>query len=407
MLNFRLAQGYKHVVSKGGTQMIERIAKEALLRLAAQFPVVCVTGPRQSGKTTLAKAVFPHKKYVSFDDRTMRELAASNPRDFIAAFPDGAIIDEAQKVPDIFDAIKLHVDSTRALPGKYIVTGSSQFRLRANMTDSMAGRAAFLRLLPFSVKELKTADVLSDNPYDIIFNGQYPPLYDKENHFIPDDWYESYIDTYLDLDVRDQINPGNLSTFKKFIQICALRSGQLLSMDSIARDVGVSAPTIKSWLSILETSFIIHFLEPDTNNLGKNIVKTPKLYFVDSGLLCHLLRLESKEELLLSRYKGAVVETFAIAELLKQRLNQGKKANLTFFRDDRGFEVDTIADWKHTFAIEIKSTNAPEHKLAANTKKYLEMRQDANAKNAVFYLGDISMNINGTSYVSWKDWGDL
>ena len=387
--------------------MIERIAKEALLRLAAQFPVVCVTGPRQSGKTTLAKAVFPHKKYVSFDDRTMRELAASNPRDFIAAFPDGAIIDEAQKVPDIFDAIKLHVDSTRALPGKYIVTGSSQFRLRANMTDSMAGRAAFLRLLPFSVKELKTADVLSDNPYDIIFNGQYPPLYDKEKHFIPDDWYESYIDTYLDLDVRDQINLGNLSTFKKFIQICALRSGQLLSMDSIARDVGVSAPTIKSWLSILETSFIIHFLEPDTNNLGKNIVKTPKLYFVDSGLLCHLLRLESKEELLLSRYKGAVVETFAIAELLKQRLNQGKKANLTFFRDDRGFEVDTIADWKHTFAIEIKSTNAPEHKLAANTKKYLEMRQDANAKNAVFYLGDISMNINGMSYVSWKDWGDL
>ena len=387
--------------------MIERIAKEALLRLAAQFPVVCVTGPRQSGKTTLAKAVFPHKKYVSFDDRTMRELAASNPRDFIAAFPDGAIIDEAQKVPDIFDAIKLHVDSTRALPGKYIVTGSSQFRLRANMTDSMAGRAAFLKLLPFSVKELKAAGVLSDNAYDIIFNGQYPSLYDKEKHFIPDDWYESYIDTYLDLDVRDQINPGNLSTFKKFIQICALRSGQLLSMDSIARDVGVSAPTIKSWLSILETSYIIHFLEPDTNNLGKNIVKTPKLYFVDSGLLCHLLRLESKEELLLSRYKGAVVETFAIAELLKQRLNQGKKANLTFFRDDRGFEVDTIADWKHTFAIEIKSTNAPEHKLAANTKKYLEMRQDANAKNAVFYLGDISMNINGMSYVSWKDWGDL
>ena len=387
--------------------MIERIAKEALLRLAAQFPVVGVTGPRQSGKTTLAKAAFPHKKYVSFDDRTMRELAASNPRDFIAAFPDGAIIDEAQKVPDVFDAIKLHVDSTRALPGKYIVTGSSQFRLRANMTDSMAGRAAFLKLLPFSVKELKAAGVLSDNPYDIIFNGQYPPLYDKEKHFIPDDWYESYIDTYLDLDVRDQINPGNLSTFKKFIQICALRSGQLLSMDSIARDIGVSAPTIKSWLSILETSFIIHFLEPDTNNLGKNIVKTPKLYFVDSGLLCHLLRLESKEELLLSRYKGAVVETFAIAELLKQRLNQGKKANLTFFRDDRGFEVDTIADWKHTFAIEIKSTNAPEHKLAANTKKYLEMRQDANAKNAVFYLGDISMNINGTSYVSWKDWGDL
>ena len=387
--------------------MIERIAKEALLRLASQFPIVGITGPRQSGKSTLAKATFPQKKYVTFDDRTMRELAASNPQDFIAAFPDGAIIDEAQKVPDIFDALKLHVDSTQASPGKFIVTGSSQFRLRANMTDSMAGRAAFLKLLPFSVKELKEANILSDNPYELIFGGQYPPLHDKEKHFIPEDWYESYIDTYLDLDVRDQINPGNLSTFKKFIQICALRSGQLLSMDSIARDVGVSAPTIKTWLSILETSFIIHFLEPDTNNLGKNIVKTPKLYFIDSGLLCHLLRLESKEELLLSRYKGAVVETFAIAELLKQRLNQGKKANLTFFRDERGFEVDTIADWKHTFAIEIKSTNAPESKLASNTKKYLEMRKDENARNAVFYLGETSMSINGTSYVSWKDWGNL
>lgn len=387
--------------------MINRTAKEALLRLASQFPVIGITGPRQSGKSTLTKAVFPNKRYVTFDDRTMRELAISNPSDFIAAFPDGAIIDEAQKVPEIFDALKMHVDNSEFTPGKFILTGSSQFRLKQNMTDSMAGRVTFLKLLPFSVKELKDEGVLSDNPYDIIFGGQYPPLHDPEKHFIPEDWYESYIDTYLDLDVRDQINADNLSTFKKFIQVCAIHSGQLLSMDSIARDVGVSAPTIKKWLSILETSFIIHFLEPDTNNLGKSIVKTPKLYFVDSGLLCHLLRLDSKEELLLSRHKGAVVETFAVAELLKQRMNQGKKPNLSFFRDSKGFEVDTIADWKHTFAIEIKSANAPEAKLSANTKKYLELRKDDNARNAVFYLGDVSMTINGTSYVAWKDWGDF
>ena len=387
--------------------MINRTAKEALLRLASQFPVIGITGPRQSGKSTLTKAVFPNKRYVTFDDRTMRELAISNPSDFIAAFPDGAIIDEAQKVPEIFDALKMRVDNSEFTPGKYILTGSSQFRLKQNMTDSMAGRVTFLKLLPFSVKELKDEGVLSDNPYDIIFGGQYPPLHDPEKHFIPEDWYESYIDTYLDLDVRDQINADNLSTFKKFIQVCAIYSGQLLSMDSIARDVGVSAPTIKKWLSILETSFIIHFLEPDTNNLGKSIVKTPKLYFVDSGLLCHLLRLDSKEELLLSRHKGAVVETFAVAELLKQRMNQGKKPNLSFFRDSKGFEVDTIADWKHTFAIEIKSANAPEAKLSANTRKYLELRKDDNARNAVFYLGDVSMTINGTSYVAWKDWGDF
>ena len=386
--------------------MINRTAKEALLRLASQFPVIGVTGPRQSGKSTLTKAVFPDKKYITFDDRTMRELALSNPSDFIAAFPDGAIIDEAQKVPEIFDALKMHIDSSEFKPGKFILTGSSQFRLKQNMTDSMAGRVAFLKLLPFSVKELKDADKLPSNPYDIIFDGQYPPLHDPEKHFIPEDWYESYIDTYLDLDVRDQINAENLSTFKKFIQVCAVHSGQLLSMDSIARDTGVSAPTIKKWLSILETSFIIHFLEPDTNNLGKSIVKTPKLYFIDSGLLCHLLRLDSKEELLLSRHKGAVVETFAVAELLKQRMNLGKKPNLTFFRDSKGFEVDTIADWKHTFAIEIKSSNAPEAKLSANTKKYLDLRKDENARNAVFYLGDISMVINGTSYISWRNWGE-
>lgn len=387
--------------------MIHRTAQDALLRLASQFPVIGVTGPRQSGKSTLTKAAFPNKKYVTFDDKNMRELAKANPSDFVSAFPDGAIIDEAQKVPEIFDALKMHIDSTEYSPGKFILTGSSQFRLRQNMTDSMAGRAAFLKLLPFSVKELSDAGVCPDNPYELIFGGQYPPLHDTEKHFNADDWYENYIDTYLDLDVKDQINPDNLSTFKKFIQICAVYSGQLLSMDNIARDVGVSAPTIKTWLSILETSFIIHFLEPDTNNLGRSIVKTPKLYFIDSGLLCHLLRLESKEELLLSRFKGGAVETFAVAELLKYRMNQGKKPNLTFFRDKKGFEVDTIADWKHTFAIEIKSSNAPEAKLSANTKKYLELRCDENARNAVFYLGDISMTINGTAYISWKEWSSF
>ncbi|MBQ3923691.1 MAG: ATP-binding protein [Spirochaetales bacterium] len=385
--------------------MIQRIARAALLRLASQFPIIGITGPRQSGKTTLAKMTFPDKKYVTLDDKNMRELAISNPEDFIKAFPDGAIIDEAQKVPEIFDALKLHIDSTNFTPGKFILTGSSQFRLRKNMTDSLAGRAAFLKLLPLSIQELKNAGVLPDNPYDFIYNGQYPPLYDRDKHFITDDWYESYIDTYLDLDVKDQINESNLSTFRKFIQICAVYSGQLLSMDSIAKQIGMSQPTIKSWLSILESSYIIHLLEPDSNNLGRSVVKTPKLYFVDSGLLSHLLRLESKEDLLLSRYKGAVVETAAVAEMMKYRMNQGKQSNLTFFRDSNGFEVDTIADWKHTFAIEIKSNSDTEAKLSANTKKYLALRQDENARNAVLYLGDTTMNINGTIYIGWQDWG--
>lgn len=381
------------------------MAKNALLRLASQFAVIGITGPRQSGKSTLAKMTFPEKRYISFDDKTIRELAASNPKDFLLAFPDGAIIDEAQKVPEIFDALKYHVDQSSFTPGKFILTGSNQFNLKQNMTDSLSGRAAFLKLLPFSIGELKDGNLLSNNVYETIFKGLYPPLYDTAKHFLPDDWFNSYVDTYLDLDVESQINYSNLSVFKKFIQICATYSGQMLSMDSIARGIGVSAPTVKQWLSILESSFIIYFLEPDTQNLGKSLVKTPKLYFVDSGLLCHLLRIESVEELILYPNKGAIVESFALAELLKSRLNQGKQPNLTYYRDQKGFEVDTIADWKRTFAIEIKSTIEAEQNLSKNTRDYLALRGDDGTRGAVFYLGDLNCTINGIDYVSWKDWG--
>lgn len=387
--------------------MIERNAAQTLRRLAQQFPVIGITGPRQSGKSTLAKMVFPDKKYVSFDDGAMRNLASSSPGDFVMAFPDGAVIDEAQKVPEIFDAVKHDVDLHGHKPGKFILTGSSQFRLRSNITDSMAGRAAFVRLLPFCAGELRNGGLLPDNAYDLIFEGQYPPLYDREKRYIPDDWYSSYLDTYLDLDVADQINPSNLSAFRTFLQVCAVRSGQILSLDGISRDVGVSAPTVRHWLSILEASYIIHLLEADSNNLGRTLIKSPKLYFVDSGLLCHLLRLETKEELLLDEHKGAVVETFAVAELLKARLNAGKRPNLTYFRDKNGFEVDAIADWKHTFAIEIKSGTGAEPKLSGNARKYLELRKGPKVRGAVFYLGGESMTINGIEYVSWRDWGEF
>lgn len=388
--------------------MIHRIAEDALKRLASQFPVVGVTGPRQSGKTTLAKAMFPDKKYVTFDDRPMRELASSNPQDFLMAFSEGAIIDEAQKVPGIFDALKMEVDSKPTEPGKYILTGSSQFRLQSNMTDSLAGRAAFLKLLPFSVSELKAAGRMPETAYDLIYSGQYPPLYDPERHFIPEDWYESYIDTYLDLDVRDQINVTNLSTFRRFIQVCAIHSGEIFSMEKIGREVGVSGPTIKNWLSVLEASFTIHFLEPDSNNLGRSVIKTPKLYFVDTGLLCHLLRLEGRDELILSQHKGAVVETFAVSEFLKHRMNLGKKANLTYYRTSKGeIEVDMIADWRHTFAVEIKSSTDPETGKASKVRKYAAERGTEDVRSAVFYLGDMSMKVGQTQFVSWRDWGDF
>ncbi|MBP5592612.1 MAG: ATP-binding protein [Clostridia bacterium] len=384
--------------------MIKRKAYDTVMRLAGQFPVIAITGPRQSGKTTLAKMAFPDKPYVSFDDKNMRELAASNPGDFLKAFPCGAVIDEAQKVPELFDAIKLAVDTREYIPGKYILTGSSQFRLKENISDSLAGRVGLIKLLPFSIQELNKAGLLSADAYDLVFNGFYPPLYDKEKQFIRDDWFENYIDTYMDMDVKDQINPSNINAFRKLIQLCATRSGQLINYDDLSRSVGVSAVTVKSWLFILEASYIIHFLEPDSNNLGRSIVKTHKLYFVDPGLMCYLLRLDSKEELLLDIHKGAAVETMAVSELLKKRYNEGKKSSLTFFRDKNGFEVDTIADWKHTFAIEVKSNSDTEKKMASNVKKYIELKGD-DTHGMIYYLGDLTCDINGVQYVSWKDWG--
>lgn len=350
--------------------------------------------------------VFPDKPYVTFDDKDTREIATSAPKDFLLAFPNGAIFDEAQKVPEIFEALKQRVDEESYKPGKYILTGSSQFRLKNNMTDSLAGRATFLNLLPFSIGELKNAGLLTDNPYETAYKGLYPPLYDEKKHFLPSDWFEGYIGTYIDIDVKDQINTINISSFKKLIQLCATMSGQTLSMSSLSNGLGISIPTVKSWLSILEASSIIHLLEPETNNMGKALVKTPKLYFIDSGLLCHLLRLESKEELILSKSKGAVIETLAVSELLKSRLNQGKSPNLTFYRDRNGLEVDIIADWKQDFAIEVKSDSGFEKRHASGVRKYLAQKQDV-TKGAVFYLGDTEYNVDGISYVPWKKWPDF
>ena len=387
--------------------MIERNAINVLRRLSEQFPVIGIVGPRQSGKSTLAKYAFPEKQYVTFDEKNMRTLAKENPDDFVSAFPDGAIFDEVQKVPEIFDAVKMNVDSTEYTPGKYILTGSSQYELRKNMTDSMAGRATFVKLLPFSGEELKAHGILPNDIYSLALKGQYPPLYDEEKNYISSDWYESYVDTYLDLDVADNIREDNLALFKKFIRICAVYSGGLLSMDKIASDVGVSSPTIKNWLSILQTSFIIHLLVPESGNIGKSLIKTPKLYFTDSGLLCHLLNIETREELLLSRHKGAVVETYAISELLKKQYNNGKPDALYFYREQAGTEVDIVADWKNKYAIEVKSSKMTEKKFANNIKKYSELHPDDNLIQTVFYTGDMTMRINDVNYVNWREWGEL
>lgn len=386
--------------------MIQRDVEKAIKRLSLQFPVIGITGPRQSGKTTIAQYLFPEKRYITFDDKNIRELASENPNDFLLAFENGAIIDEAQKVPEIFDGIKLMVDKNKMKPGSFILTGSSNFRLKKGIKESLSGRIGMVELLPFTISELKNSNLLKENAYDQALYGFYPPFYDEDKYYVREDWFENYINTYLEKDVAEQINTSNMLAFKKFIRICALYSGKMLSMESIAKATEMSASTIKSWLSILRESYIIELLEPDTNSLGKNLVKTPKLYFLDVGLLTYLLRIDDRAELILNNNKGAIIETMAISELIKNRTNDGKKSNLTYYRDVNGFEIDTIADWKKTFAIEVKSDSARENKQSKNVRKYIELRGN-DTKGAIFYLGDVTTKINDIQYVSWKDWSDF
>lgn len=226
--------------------LVKRTAEEALSRLAGQFPIIAILGPRQSGKTTLAKDAFPNKQYLTFDDKRVRDIAQANPQDFIEALPSGAILDEVQKVPEIFDAIKLIIDRGEYTPGKFILTGSSQFRIRENISDSLAGRIGIITLLPFSIEELAQDNNLINDPYSYVFQGFYPPLYDKSKHFLRDDWFENYIATYIDLDIKDQIKPSNVNAFHKLLQLCATMSGQMVNYETLSKSIGVSSVTVKA-----------------------------------------------------------------------------------------------------------------------------------------------------------------
>ena len=382
--------------------MIYRNAMSTIERQAKGFPVIAITGPRQSGKTTLAKLAFPKMPFVSFDDEQMRAVATENPQDFLLAFPDGCIIDEAQRVPKIFNAVKYYVDKAPSKMGLYILTGSNQFNLKHGITESLAGRVAYINLLPFTVGELSNAGILTDDPFRMMVKGQYPPLYDRDVD--PQGWYQAYIETYIERNVGSLVKPGNKLAFKKFISLCALRSGQLLVLSALAKECEVSIPTISSWLSILESSFIVYLMEPFSSNLGRRLTKTPKLFFLDSGLLCHLLRIHTREELILSPYKGHVTETFAIYELLKERFNQGRPPELSFYRDKNGLEVDAIAQWDTKVAIEVKSSTRPNAEFQKNLMKFIKLDEKTTYETKVFYLGDRLFTINGTDYGPWQKW---
>lgn len=330
--------------------MKKRTAQNELRVLATQFKAVAVVGPRQSGKTTLVRMVFPEKAYVSLENPDIRHFALADPRGFLATYPNGAILDEVQRAPELFSYLQQILDES-ATKGLFILTGSNNFLIQENISQSLAGRIGYLFLLPLSIEEI-SEDIFNAN--QLIYTGGYPALYNGK--LDPGRFYANYIRTYIERDVRLIKNITDLYAFERFIRLCAGRTGQLLNMSSLAVEVGVDVKTISSWIGVLETSFIIFRLQPWHQNFNKRIVKMSKLYFYDTGLSSALLGIENPEQLQLHPFRGSLFENMVIVEFLKKRFNQGKPGNLYFWRDSTGNEVDLIIDSAlSAIPVEIKS----------------------------------------------------
>ena len=333
--------------------MIPRLATSTLERLAKGFPILALTGPRQSGKTTLAKHVFAHKAYVSLENPDELEFANSDPRRFLARFDKGAILDEVQRCPALVSWLQNLVDE-RGLMGDFVLTGSAQFELIAGITQSLAGRVGRVELLPLSTQELSAAHQLPNDLNTLLLQGGYPSLYDRD--ISAQDWFSNYIATYIERDVRQLMAVRDLSQFQRFVKMCAARSGQLLNLTALGADCGLSATTAREWLSVLEASYLVMRLQPHHQNFGKRLVKSPKLYFLDVGLMAWLLGIRDTNTLDTHAARGALFETFIVSELVKQRFNQGQPSDLYFWRDSTGHEVDVLLDTPDGLqAIEIKS----------------------------------------------------
>lgn len=334
--------------------MIQRHLSTKLIQLAEGFPVICLTGPRQSGKTTLVKHVFREHAYVSLENIDTLLAAQEDPRRFLGPHPsNGMIIDEAQRAPELFSYLQGLVDASGRM-GRYILTGSQNFLLVEKITQSLAGRVAILHLMPFSSSELADAGLLASDLDQVLFHGMYPALFDRP--VSPEDFYPSYIETYLERDVRAMRSIGDLALFRKFLLLCAGRVGQLLNLTSLGNEVGVDHKTIRSWLSVLEASFVVFLLQPYHRNWNKRVVKQPKLYFCDTGLLCSLLGLRTAAELATHHQRGSIYENYVIAEHIKQQHHAGIRPSAYFWRDHSGHEVDLILERGASIqAVEIKS----------------------------------------------------
>ena len=384
-------------------EFIIRDISAVMLEMYKYFPVLTMTGPRQSGKTTLLRKVFKDLPYYSLENLDIRHFALNDPVGFLNQHPEGMILDEVQNTPDLLSYIQGLVDHN---PEKrFVLSGSSQFSVIVKITQSLAGRTGVLELMPLAYNEIKSkADNKSID--EVLLTGFYPALYSGKN--IPSLFYPSYVKTYLERDVRDLLQIKDIMQFQTFLKLCAGRIGSLFNASELSGEVGVSVNTIKSWISVLQASYIIKLLPPFYENISKRLTKTPKLYFYDTGLACYLLDIETEQQLTRDKMRGHLFENFVIMEALKERYNQGKESNLFFYRDSNDVEVDLLLKKGNEYcAIEIKSSQTYHPDFEAGIKSLGKVLNNRLTDKAVIYAGDFENDTAEIQLLNYKNMGRL
>jgi len=379
--------------------MIKRTLERKLKQLINVFSIVSVTGPRQSGKTTLIKSVFPNLPYVSLENPDDRQFAQNDPRGFLDNYPSGAVFDDIQRTPDLFSYLQGIVDENKSI--KYILSGAQNFLLSERISQSLAGRVGIVKLMPFSMSELNDANLLSTDFKEVAYKGFYPIIFDHK--IPPEDFYPNYVQTYVERDVRQLTQVGDLNVFSTFLKLCAGRVGQLLNMSELANDSGISVNTVKSWLTILESSYIVFRLYPHHKNFNKRLIKMPKLYFYDTGLLNYLLGIRLPSQIQIHFAKGAIFENLIVGEFIKKRFHQGKEPNLYFWRDHKGKEIDLIVeDGSSLIPIEIKSGSTKKGEYFKGMDYWNSLSENNPKKSYVIYGGKENQIRSNGKLLSWK-----
>lgn len=381
--------------------MLNRLAAPRLVELARYYPIVAITGPRQAGKTTLARAVFADKPYASLEDPDVRALATGDPRGFLSQFPDGAVLDEAQRVPELFSYLQTRVDGDGRM-GLFVLTGSQQFGLLEGISQSLAGRVGLLHLLPFALDEV-TAIRADFGLEDWLFHGFYPPLHDRG--IPPHVWFSDYLATYVERDVRSLIQVRDLDTFHRFVLMCAARTGQLLNLSALAADCGITHNTAHAWIGVLEASYLVLRLQPFHRNFGKRLTKTPKLYFLDVGFAAWLAGVRDAGSLVTGVLRGPLFETLVVAEFVKRRRNGLRHEELYFWRDAAGNEVDLLVTRGDEVlaAVECKSGRTVAEDWFAPLARFAKLAGEP--RRMLIYGGDADQPRGDAPVYGWRALG--